>query len=43
MQNEASLSKSMLLRGTWLALLVEHVTLDLGIASWSPTLRAEVT
>ena len=30
-------------RGTWLAQLVEHVTLDLGVVSLSPTLSVEIT
>ena len=31
------------LRGTWLAQSVEHVTLDLGVMSSSPTLGIEIT
>jgi len=31
------------LRGTWLTQLVEHVTLDLGVVSSSPTLDMEPT
>ena len=31
-------SKNFLFLGTWLAQLVEHVTLDLGVMSLSPTL-----
>lgn len=29
--------------GTWLAQSVKHVTLDLGVVSWSPTLGGEIT
>ena len=31
------------LRGTWLAKLVEHRTLDLGVVGLSPTLDVEIT
>ena len=31
------------LRGAWLALSVEPVTLDLGVMSWSPTMGMEIT
>ena len=30
-------------RGTWLAQLVEHATLDFGVVSSSPALCAEIT
>ena len=30
-------------QGAWLAQLVEHVTLDLGVVSLSPTLGVEIT
>lgn len=29
--------------GTWLAQLLEHATLELGLQSSSPTLHAEIT
>lgn len=29
--------------GTWLAQLEEHVTPDLGVVSWSPSLGVEIT
>ena len=32
-----------ILWGAWLALLAEHVTLDLGVVSLSPTLGVEIT
>lgn len=38
-----SLSKMKFFRGTWLAQSVEHVTLDLGVVSLSPTLGVEMT
>ena len=31
------------IRGTWLAQLVKHATLDLGVVSSSPTLGVEIT
>ena len=34
--------KLLRIRGTWLALLEEHVTLDLGVLSLSPTLGVEI-
>ena len=30
------------MKGTWLAQLVEHVTLDLGVLGLSPTLGVEI-
>ena len=30
-------------RGAWLAQLVEHVTLDLGVVSSSPTMGVDIT
>ena len=35
--------KSMVLRGAWLAQLMEHITLDLRVRSSSPTLSVEIT
>ena len=36
-------SKNTFIRGMWLAQLVEHVTLDLGVVSLSPMLGIEIT
>lgn len=35
--------KLLRIRGTWLALLEEHVILDLGVLSLIPTLGVEIT
>ena len=35
--------KKSLLRGVWLAQLVEHMTFDLGVVSLNPMLGVEIT
>ena len=40
---KASIQLKMLLRGTWLAQLVECVTLDLGVLNSRSTLVVEIT
>jgi len=37
------LSKDAPPTGTWLAQSVKHVTPDLGVVSWSPTMGVEIT
>ena len=37
------LKSTQIVRGTWLAQLVEHATLDLRVVGLSPTLGVEIT
>ena len=42
-KRERKRNRKLLVRGTWLAQLVKHVTLDLKIGSPSPMLGVEIT